>query len=43
MYQSKRFDVYIDKIEYLLNNNLAYYDQVEVNEKTKDTNLDIQY
>jgi len=42
-YQSKRFDLYIDKIEILLQKNLAYYDKVEINEKTKDTNLDIQY
>tara|TARA_B100001996_G_scaffold7584_1_gene6362 strand:+ start:796 stop:2148 length:1353 start_codon:yes stop_codon:yes gene_type:complete len=43
VYQSKRFELYIDKIEILLQNNLAYYDKVEINEKTKDTNLDIQY
>ena len=42
-YQSKRFEHYIDKIEYLLDNDLAYYDEVEVNEKTKDTDLSIQY
>ena len=35
LYQSQRFDHYIDKIEELLNNDMAYYDQVEVNEKTK--------
>tara|TARA_B100000902_G_scaffold376269_1_gene407147 strand:- start:1671 stop:3023 length:1353 start_codon:yes stop_codon:yes gene_type:complete len=43
IYQSKRFETYIDKIEILLQKNLAYYDKVEINEKTKDTNLDIQY
>ena len=43
LYQSQRFDYYIDKIEELLNNDMAYYDQVEVNEKTKDTDLSIQY
>lgn len=42
-YQSKRFEHYIDKIENLLDNDLAYYDEVEVNEKTKDTDLSIQY
>ena len=42
-YQSKRFDHYIDKIEELLNNGFAYYDKVEINEKTKDTDLSIQY
>ena len=42
-YQSKRFGHYIDKIQYLLDNDLAYYDEVEVNEKTKDTDLSIQY
>ncbi len=43
IYQSNRFDIYIDKIEYLLQNNHAYYDEVEINEKTKDTDLSIQY
>ena len=43
IYQSNRFELYIDKIEYLLNNNFAYYDKVEVTEKTKDTNLEVQY
>ena len=43
IYQSKRFDIYIDKIELLLKQGFAYYDKVEVTEKTKDTNLDIQY
>ena len=43
IYQSKRFDMYIDKIEYLLEQDHAYYDKVEVTEKTKDANLDIQY
>ena len=42
-YQSERFDHYIDKIEELLNNGFAYYDKVEINEKTKDTDLSIQY
>jgi len=43
VYQSKRFDVYIDKIEKLLEENKAYYDKVEINEKTKDTDLEIQF
>ena len=43
LYQSQRFEHYIDKIEELLNNDMAYYDQIEVNEKTKDTDLSIQY
>ena len=43
LYQSSRFDKYIDSIEKLLSANMAYYDKVEVNEKTKDTNLEIQY
>ena len=43
LYQSSRFDHYIDKIEELLKKDLAYYDKVEVNEKTKETNLNIQY
>ena len=42
-YQSKRFEHYIDKNEELLNNGFAYYDKVEINEKTKDTDLSIQY
>ena len=42
-YQSERFDHYIDKIEELLNDGVAYYDKVEINEKTKDTDLSIQY
>lgn len=42
-YQSERFDHYIDKIEELLKNGFAYYDKVEINEKTKDTDLSIQY
>jgi glutamyl-tRNA synthetase len=43
IYQSKRFDYYIDQIELLLNQGHAYYDKVEVTDKTKDTNLNIQY
>ena len=43
IYQSKRFEVYIDKIEHLLEQGYAYYDKAEVTDKTKDTNLDIQY
>jgi len=42
-YQSNRFDYYIDKIEQLLNDDMAYYDQVEVNEKTKETDLSVQF
>ena len=42
-YQSNRFDYYIDKIEELLNKDMAYYDKVEVNEKTKETDLQVQY
>ena len=42
-FQSERFDLYIDKIEFLLQKGHAYYDQIEVNEKTKETNLTIQY
>ena len=42
-YQSNRFDYYIDKIEELLNKDMAYYDKVEVNEKTKETDLSVQY
>ena len=43
LYQSSRFDKYIDSIEKLLSANMAYYDKVKVNEKTKDTNLELQY
>jgi len=43
VYQSKRFDYYIDQIELLLNQGHAYYDKVEVTDKTQDTNLDVQY
>ena len=43
IYQSERFEIYIDKIEYLLSKDLAYYDKVEINDKTKDTNLTVQY
>ena len=43
LYQSSRFDKYIDVMEKLLSANMAYYEKVEVNEKTKDTNLEIQY
>jgi glutamyl-tRNA synthetase len=42
-YQSNRFDHYVDKIEQLLNNDMAYYDKVEVNEKTKETDLSVQF
>ncbi|MBS82842.1 MAG: glutamate--tRNA ligase [Gammaproteobacteria bacterium] len=42
-YQSERFDKYINKIEELLEKNYAYYDEIEITEKTKDTNLDLQY
>ena len=42
-YQSNRFPHYIDKIEELLKNDMAYYDKVDVNEKTKETDLSIQY
>ena len=42
IYQSERFEIYIDKIESLLQKNLAYYDQIKVNEKTKDTNFQIR-
>ena len=42
-YQSNRFDYYVDKIEQLLNNDMAYYDKVEVNEKTKETDLSVQF
>ncbi len=43
VYQSQRFNFYIDKIEELLKNDMAYYDKVDLNEKTKDTNLEIQF
>ncbi len=43
IYQSKRFEHYINKIEELLDSNMAYYDKVEVNEKTKETDLSIQF
>tara|TARA_B100001109_G_scaffold68650_1_gene55935 strand:+ start:6470 stop:7831 length:1362 start_codon:yes stop_codon:yes gene_type:complete len=43
IYQSKRFDRYINKIEELLKNNMAYYDKVDINEKTKETDLSIQF
>lgn len=43
IYQSKRFDHYINKIEELLKNDMAYYDKVEINEKTKETDLSIQF
>tara|TARA_B100001057_G_scaffold42294_1_gene37846 strand:- start:100 stop:1461 length:1362 start_codon:yes stop_codon:yes gene_type:complete len=43
MYQSKRFEHYINKIEELLENDMAYYDKVQVNDKTKETDLSIQY
>ena len=39
----ENFLIYIDKIEKLLEENKAYYDKVEVNEKTKDTDLEIQF
>ena len=39
VYQSNRLEAYIDSIEMLLKKDMAYYDQVELNEKTKDTNL----
>ena len=42
-YQSNRFDYYVDKIEQLLNDDMAYYDKVEVNEKTKETDLSVQF
>jgi len=43
IYQSKRFDCYIERIQQLLDSNNAYYDKIEVTEKTKDTNLHIQF
>ena len=42
-YQSSRFNHYIDKIEELLKKDMAYYDKVEVNEKTKETDLSVKY
>ena len=42
-YQSQRFSHYIDKVEELLNKDLAYYDKVDKNEKTKDTDLALVY
>ena len=43
IYQSERFGHYINKIEELLERDMAYYDQAEVNDKTKDTNLSLTY
>ena len=43
VYQSTRFDIYIDRLEQLLDSGKAYYDKIEVNKKTKDTNLEIQF
>ena len=43
VYQSNRLDANIDSIEMLLKKDMAYYDQVELNEKTKDTNLELEY
>ena len=43
IYQSSRFDTYIDRIEQLLNNGDAYYDKIQTNEKTKDTDLKVQF
>ena len=42
-YQSQRFSHYIDKVEELLNKDLAYYDKVEKNEKTRETDLALAY
>ena len=42
-YQSLRFNHYIDKVEELLNKDLAYYDKVEKNEKTRETDLALAY
>ena len=42
-YQSNRFNHYVDKIEQLLNDDMAYYDKVEINEKTKETDLSVQF
>ena len=35
IYQSQRFEHYINKIEELINIDMAYYDKVEVNEKQR--------
>ena len=43
LYQSKRLETYIDHIEELLDRDMAYYDQVEVKDKTKDTDLTLEY
>ncbi len=43
IYQSTRFDAYINQIEQLLDSGNAFYDKVEINEKTKDTNLEVQF
>ena len=43
IYQSQRFSHYIDKVEELLNKDLAYYDKVEKNEKTRETDLALVY
>ena len=43
IYQSDRFDIYIERIEQLLTNGKAYYDKIAINEKTKDTDLEIQF
>ena len=43
LYQSSRFDVYIDVIEKLLSDDMAYYDKVEINEKTKYSMTTICY
>ena len=43
IYQSQRFERYINKIEELINKDMAYYDKVEVNEKTRETDLTLVY
>ena len=43
IYQSQRFEHYINKIEELINIDMAYYDKVEVNEKTRETDLTLVY
>ena len=43
IYQSQRLDIYIDNVEILLNNDHAYYDKIEINEKTKDTDLSLEF
>ena len=43
IYQSQRFEHYINKIEELINKDMAYYDKVEVNEKTRETDLTLVY